>query len=94
MNNCDDQQKKQEFDIQVSGNLDTVWTTAADGSCVGRFSKRFGIDVHTTMSEQLEGASQCLFCTHSPTSSDDWETFRRLMSHHYAIPVPQDLIKF
>ena len=50
--------------VQVSQDGQTVWVHSADGSTVGRFSKRFGLDVHRTVTEQLQGASQCLHCTH------------------------------
>ena len=30
------------YSIDVSALGDTVWVTGDDGSCVGRFSKRFG----------------------------------------------------
>jgi hypothetical protein len=33
------------YSIDVSPLGDTIWVTGDDGSCVGRFSKRFGIDV-------------------------------------------------
>lgn len=34
--------------VQVSACGTTVWVHGLDGSTVGRFSKRFGMDVHTT----------------------------------------------
>lgn len=46
--------------VQVSYDRKTVWVHALDGSTVGRFSKTFGIDAHTTATQQLLGASQCL----------------------------------
>ncbi len=44
------------YSIDVSALGDTVWVTGDDGSCVGRFSMRFGIDVHRTVTEQMAGA--------------------------------------
>ncbi|KVW47307.1 hypothetical protein WK95_06280 [Burkholderia ubonensis] len=72
----------------------TIWVTAHDGSCVGRFSKRFGIDVHRTVTEQLAGADQCLQCTHEPAGVIEWSVFREAIMKHYGIEVPVDAISF
>ena len=81
--------------IQVSSDGKTVWIHSPnDGSTVGRFSKIFGMDVHTTVSEQLQGAGQCLCCTHEPPTKYEWEHFVRLMHEHHGIIVPTDLIDF
>ena len=31
------------FDLQLSADGSTVWVAAFDGSCIGRFSKRWGL---------------------------------------------------
>lgn len=82
------------WDIDVSSNGDTVWVTAYDGSCIGRFSKRFGIDVHRTSSEQLAGAGQCLHCTHQSAGLSDWQVFRGAMLEHHGIEVPFNVVHF
>ncbi|ATF90433.1 hypothetical protein [Burkholderia gladioli] len=82
------------FSIEVSDAGDTVWVTGHDGSCVGRFSKRFGIDVHRTVTEQIAGAGQCLYCTHEATGKGDWHEFRAAVLKHHAIDVPFDTIQF
>ena len=79
--------------IQVSADRATVWVHAPDGSTVGRFSKRFGIDAHTTASQQMQGAPQCLHCTHSPPTAHDWQKFCDLMQLHHGITVDRDLIE-
>lgn len=76
--------------VQVSEDGNTIWVHALDGSTVGRFSTRFGMDVHTTITQQLEGASQCLHCTHTAASQDDWAQFCHLMQVHYGISVTRD----
>lgn len=73
--------------VQVSADGKTVWVHAADGSTVGRFSVRFGVDIHRTATEQLKGASECLHCTHQPASEDDWTLFVELMQRHHGIAV-------
>jgi len=84
----------EEDQVQVSATGDTVWVHALDGSTVGRFSKRFGLDVHTTVTEQLAGAGQCLNCTHEPAGIAEWKIFRELMQKHYQIHVDEHLISF
>lgn len=78
--------------IQVSSCGKTVWVHADDGSTVGRFSKTFGMDVHTTLTAQLGGAGQCLRCTHQAPTQAEWLEFCELMQKHYGIKVPTDLI--
>ncbi|WP_124076875.1 hypothetical protein [Burkholderia gladioli] len=80
--------------IEVSDAGDTVWVTGPDGSCVGRFSKRFGVDVHRTVTEQLAGADQCLHCTHQVADEDDWREFCAAVLMHHAIDVPFNTIQF
>lgn len=79
--------------IQASADGATVWVHALDGSTVGRFSKRFGMDVHTTITDQMAGASQCLNCTHEPAGVQEWHLFCDLIWQHYQIDVPRNLIE-
>lgn len=69
----------------------TVWINGADGSCIGRFSKRFGIDVHRTATTQLAGESECILCTHEPSDRTSWSRFIDAMLEHHAVAVPDDL---
>lgn len=87
------EQTCQEDQVQVSADGTTVWVHALDGSTVGRFSKRFGIDVHTTVTQQIEGAAQCLHCTHVQPGTEDWLKFCELMQQHYGIYVNPTLIQ-
>lgn len=80
--------------IQISIDNNTLWVHAADGSTVGRFSKRFGMDVHTTSTAQLSGAGQCLACTHTPPTAKEWEIFIALMRQHYGVIVPVNAMSF
>jgi len=82
------------FDVQVSGCNRTVWVNAADGSCIGRFSKVFGIDVHRTGSEQMAGERECLFCTHTKAGPTEWDQFREAMLHHHGVALANDLLSW
>ena len=80
--------------VQVSADGATVWIHGLDGSTLGRFSKFFGMDVHTSASDQLQGAAECLHCTHTKPSRDDWLLFCNLIQQHYGVQVAQDLVAF
>lgn len=79
--------------VQLSADGSTVWVHALDGSTVGRFSTRFGLDVHTTVTQQMGGAAQCLHCPHEPPSADGWLNFCELMNQHHGIEVKSALIQ-
>lgn len=83
-----------EEQIEVSPDGKTVWVHALDGSTVGRFSKVFGMDIHTSITEQMSGAPQCLHCTHSRPTKQDWLEFCHLLNQHYSIKIAHDLIDF
>lgn len=83
-----------DFEIVESSTGDTVWVNAADGSCIGRFSKRFGIDVHHSATVQMDGGKQCLFCTHAPAGAPEWGQFRNALHEQYGIAVPENLLVF
>jgi hypothetical protein len=80
--------------VQVSPDGRTVWVHTDDGSTVGRFSKVFGMDVHTTVTEQLAGAGQCLRCTHTAPGPAQWEEFCDLIHLHYGIVVDRKALSF
>ncbi len=82
------------YSIEVSDVGDTAWLTGHDGSCVGRFRKRFGIDVHRTVTERIARAGQCLYCTHEAVGEGDWHDFRAAVVKHHAIGVPFYTIQF
>lgn len=84
----------QDSQVQISEDGGTVWVHAPDGSTVGRFSRLFGLDVHTTATDQIAGASQCLECTHEPPGPEEWHRFVNLMWQHYQIKVPRDIVTF
>ena len=84
----------EDLHVQVSPDGKTVWVHALDGSTVGRFSKTFGMDCHTTVTEQLAGAGQCLHCTHEPPGPAEWDLFCDLMHQHYGITVNRQVISF
>lgn len=71
---------------QVESDGRTVWLNAADGSCVGRFS-RFGVDLHRTVSEQMAGLPECLDCTHECPGPAEWKRFQDGALLHHGVAV-------
>jgi hypothetical protein len=78
--------------VQIAADRATIWVHALDGSTIGRFSLRFGIDIHTTAREQLAGASQCLHCTHQRPTYAQWLRFCQLMQELHGVSVPKYLL--
>lgn len=76
---------------ELIGDGRTVWVNAADGSNIARFG-RYGIDVHTSITAQIDGAPQCLACTHGLTHLADWRRFQALVKHHYNVKVADDMM--
>lgn len=85
-------QAELEYDITASPDGGTVWINASDGSCVGRFSKRFGIDVHRSACDQMAGKPECLMCTHVAADQAGWILFVEAMREHHGVDVPVELI--
>jgi len=63
------------YEVQYSVNREKLWVHCSTGETVGRFDTRFGMDIHTTISEQSSGAGQCLHCTHGKPNKEDFELF-------------------
>lgn len=83
------------FEIVVSDDKSTLWINAFDGSCIARFSKRFGIDIHNTATDQIENhAPQCLYCTHHAANKDDWLLFCQKVFTFYGIDLDLELVQF
>lgn len=80
-------------EIVRSSDGGKVWVNDLNGSSVGRFCKRAGMDVHTTIAQQLKGLPQCLHCTHQKPTQDDWIEFCDLIERYHNIPVDKSLIR-
>jgi hypothetical protein len=80
------------YEINVDATRGVVWVNGFDGSCIGRFSKRFGIDVHRTSTAQLAGEGECLMCTHQPADHGAWLLFVEAMQQHHGVKVAPDLL--
>lgn len=82
------------YQVQLSSDGATLWVNGPDGSAVGRFAKRFGIDVHRSGTEQMKGLGECLFCTHTPPGEGEWHEFVEAMRRHYGLQIDRSLVRF
>jgi hypothetical protein len=79
-----------KYELQTTPSRSAVWVHCDDGSTVGRFG-RAGIDIHTSITEQLAGASQCKLCgPHTSKGPETWELFRTKAKELWNIDVPFD----
>jgi len=77
------------YQVQLSDTRTAVWIHASDGSTVGRFG-RMGIDLHNTVTEQMNGKPECRLCTHGQPTVHDWALFREKAKEWWCIEVPYD----
>ncbi|WP_069945517.1 hypothetical protein [Alteromonas macleodii] len=68
---------------------DAVWIHASDGSTVGRFG-RMGVDLHNTVTDQMNGAPECRLCTHGKPTTEQWQLFRDKALEWWGVDVPND----
>lgn len=82
------------YELEVSQLKDRLWVNAPDGSCVARFSKRFGADLHHTVTEMMAGAPECIHCTHGVPTSAEWNEFRSRLAESYQVFLPESTLAF
>jgi hypothetical protein len=69
--------------IQVDIGHRAIWVNS-ETECIGRFGM-FGIDVHRRLADQHLGLGECLDCTHTRTTPDDWRKFQNSMLAHHGV---------
>ncbi len=83
-----------QVEVRVAQDGKTVWVNGPDGGAIGRFSKQFGMDVHSTAVEQMSSGRQCVGCTHGPAGEEEWEVFRSKMLEHHGVRLKRNLLRF
>lgn len=77
--------------VDIDTSHKAVWVNDSQGGCVGRFGM-YGVDIHRTTEEQVEGSPQCLACIHTElgkrTTEEHWQRFRDLMLQLHGVSVP------
>jgi hypothetical protein len=69
-----------------------IWINADDGSAVARFNISSGVDIHNTVTDQLAGASECLWCTHGKPDYVTWCKFILEVEKHFGLKLSIDSI--
>ena len=84
---------KIQFEVQYSDSNDRVWVHSSLGETVGRFDVRFGMDIHRSVTEQMNGSPQCLHCTHTSPSKDDRDFFIRYAETHWKVQIDESRLR-
>ena len=64
-----------KYEVQYTAEKIKLWIHSSEGETVGRYDIRFGMDIHNSLEEQVNGKSQCLHCTHGKPNWNDFELF-------------------
>ena len=68
-----------------------VWVNSGvDGSSIGRFGMG-GVDVHRSVSEQIETGTECLDCIRA-NGLDGFRYFQASVLKHYGVSVPDEAL--
>lgn len=81
------------YEIQEDPAKQRIWVHASDGSTVARFDTRFGMDIHNSVTDQLAGASECLYCTHEKPTQSDWTLFREYAQKLWGVQIHENSIE-
>lgn len=82
------------YEVLADTRQGKLWINGPDGSSFARFNMRTGIDIHRSATEQMAGGKQCLHCTHSKPTQDDWVFFQAKAKELWGITLPSDLFQF
>lgn len=85
---------KLKYEVQYSASKDTLWIHCSSGETVGRFSSKFGMDIHNTIAEQAKGSSQCLHCTHTKPTPEDFDLFCKKAKELWNVKIDKSQINF
>lgn len=66
---------KINYEVQYSVEKTKLWIHSSSGETVGRYDVRFGMDIHNSLEEQMNGKAQCLHCTHGKSNWENFELF-------------------
>jgi len=83
-----------EYEVQYSENIEKLWIHCSTGETVARYDTRFGMDIHTTIQEQLDGKGQCLMCTHGKSNPKEFEQFCIKVKDLWGVIIDKNKITF
>jgi len=76
------------YEIIMDDTGKRLWINADDGSAVARFNTKSGVDIHNTASDQLNGAPECLWCTHGQPDYNTWLNFVAVVQEQFGLRLP------
>lgn len=82
------------YQVQYSQDKLRLWIHCSTGETVARYDVRFGMDIHTTIEEQCNGADQCLMCTHGKSSPEEFEQFCFKVKELWRVEIDKSQIIF
>jgi hypothetical protein len=77
---------EQLYELILDDSRKRLWLNASDGSAVARFNVT-GVDIHNTVTDQLAGSSECLWCTHGKPNLNTWLSFIKAVKQHFGITI-------
>lgn len=80
------------YEVIVDSKGKRVWINFQDGSSVARFNTETGVDIHNSITSQLEGLPQCLWCTHIKPCYETWIDFIAKVNELYGIKIDVNAI--
>lgn len=80
------------YEICVDELGKRVWINADDGSSVARFNTSMGVDIHNTVTAQMAGAPECLWCTHERPDYKTWKCFTLKVKELFGLSLSIDAI--
>ena len=83
-----------EYEVQYSVNREKLWVHCSTGETVARYDIRFGMDIHTTIQEQMDGAGQCLMCTHGKSNPEEFGRFCDKINELWGVEIDKTQISF
>ena len=85
---------KLTYEVQYSANKEKLWVHCSNGETVGRYDTRFGMDIHHTIEEQMNGKPQCINCTHGKSNLKEFEEFCRISRELWGVEIDKKQIFF
>jgi hypothetical protein len=82
------------YELQYSATKDTLWVHCSSGETVARYDTRFGMDIHTTIQEQINGKDQCLMCTHGKSNKEELDQFCDKVKELWGVEIDKSEINF
>lgn len=82
------------YQVQYSCDKLRIWVHCSSGETVARYDTRFGMDIHTTIKQQMDGENQCLMCSHGKSNLDEFNKFCDKVKELWGVKIDKTQIEF